>query len=305
MTREEVVSLLGPEGICGPVDVAVESTARKDGFDLVVFSYAASDGERVKALLLLPWEKKGKLPLIICHHQHGGRYDAGMTEPVGLCENPANTFALTMVHAGFAVLCPEQIGFGQRREIDPKTGELMNGRDNERWLFMHYYLIGRTYLGKCLRDLSRAVDALSFFQEVDTERIGICGHSMGGLIAFWDGWYDLRIKAIFSCCGFSYLQLLQDRHINHTFTMYLPGMLLHGDTPLLTDMIAPRPLYLTFGEEDHIFPPDGSKRIISHAKEVYAKQGASDRFTGEVTPDGHIFTMEKQEKAVSFFRKWL
>lgn len=287
---------------------SLATLTQEDGYRYTEISYQACDGETVQALLLIPdgvdIKANEKHPTIIAHHQHGGRYDAGMLEPAGLCENPANTFALTLCKAGFVVLCPEQIGFGRRRE-KLSDGQYMNGRDNERWLFIRYYLQGRTLLGKCLFDLECAVDVLANVPFVDNERIGICGHSMGGLIAYWFGWYEKRIKAITSACGFSSLTLLQKRHLNHTFTMYLPGLLKYGDTPDLLLDICPKPLYLSFGAEDKIFPKEGSQAICRMAKDIYAQQRASNQCNAEVTEDGHVFTEEKQSRAANFFRRFL
>lgn len=310
MDRALLIRLLGEK----PANQETQTTyslaplKQEEGYRYTEISYQACDGETVQALLLIPdgvdSEANEKHPTIIAHHQHGGRYDAGMLEPAGLCENPANTFALSLCKAGFIVLCPEQIGFGRRRE-KLADGQYMNGRDNERWFFIQYYLQGRTLLGKCLFDLECAVDVLEQLPFVDKERIGICGHSMGGLIAYWFGWYEKRIKAIASVCGFSSLALLQQRHLNHTFTMYLPGILNYGDTPDLLYDICPKPLYLTFGAEDRIFPADATLDICRKAQSIYTLQEASNQCIAEVTDDGHVFTEEKQVKAAEFFRRFL
>ncbi|MGH0054261.1 MAG: alpha/beta hydrolase family protein [Sphaerochaetaceae bacterium] len=310
MNREDVLQLLGDRPIQKGDSsgyLIVREEKRKD-FLLKEVAYKACDGETIEALLLIPPFldlSQGKhYPSIIALHQHGGRYDAGMLEPAGLCEHPANTFAVTLCKAGFIVLCPEQIGFGRRREQFP-DGTLMTGRDNERWLFIDYYLKGRTLLGKCLFDLSCAVDMLQRLPFVDKERIGVCGHSMGGLLSYWFGWYEKRVKAIFSCCGFSSLTLLQASHLNHTFAMYLPGLLTIGDTPELLEQLAPTPLYLSFGATDDIFPLEGSKHICAYAKSTYDTQHAGERCLVEITDDSHTFTPKKQEKATHFFKVWL
>ena len=310
MDRALLTSLLGkkPAKQKKPTAYDLTSLRQAEGYQWSELSYAASDGETVEALLLVPdgMDMKGseKYPLIIAHHQHGGRYDAGMLEPAGLCDNPANTFALNLCKAGFLVLCPEQIGFGRRRE-KLADGQYMNGRDNERWLFVQYYLEGRTLLGKCLFDLECAMDVLFTLPFVDGKRIGICGHSMGGLVAYWFGWYEQRIKAVASVCGFSSLALLQKRHLNHTFTMYLPALLQYGDTPDLLSDICPKPLYLSFGANDMIFPENGSRNICASAQSVYNQRSVSKQCQTEVTDDGHVFTEQKQTKAVEFFRRWL
>lgn len=309
MTRDDVLLLLGdmPDG---RLPLAVHAGEYRDmgTFGLQQVSYDVEAGERVSAYILIPHSidihGTKKHPAVVACHQHGGRYETGKSEPIGLCGDPANTFAVTLCSHGYVVICPDHTGFEERRE-HLSDGTLMDGRDNERWLFIDLLLHGRTLLGKNLSDLSRAIDVLGTLSFVDQDRICICGHSMGGLIALWGGWFDRRIKAIVSSCGFSSLAVLQAAHLNHTFSMYLPSLLKHGDTPEIISHFCPTPLYLTFGRQDRIFPYEESERICSYALALYEKAGAPEACRAEVTDDGHVFTDEKQKKTVDFFKAHL
>lgn len=305
MARENIIPLLGDMAPSRTeLRISIESSRDMGWYTLQEVSYNVEEAERISAFLLVPnsldLSSGQKYPAIIACHQHGGRYEVGKSEPVGLCDEPANTFALTLCEAGYIVICPENIGFESRRER-LADGTFMNGRENERWLFISYLLHGRTLLGKNIADLSHAVDVLEALEFVDRRKIGICGHSMGGLMALWAGWYDTRIAAIASSCGFSSLEVLQREHINHTFSMYLPSLLTHGDTPDLIPQICPRPLFLTFGRQDVIFPYMESERICAVAQDIYASHGVGGDCRAEVTDDGHIFTRAKQNQAVHFF----
>ncbi len=87
--------------------------------------------------------------------------------------------------------------------------------------------------------------------------------------------------------------------------MYLPGILDHGDIEDLFSLLAPTPLYLTFGADDPIFPKEGSHLLCTRAKEAYEAAGAIDALITEITDDGHGYTAEKQKKSVEFFNRWL
>ena len=49
----------------------------------------------------------------------------------------------------------------------------------------------------------RAVDLLQSLPEVDPERIGVIGHSLGGHNSIFVAVFDPRIKAVVSSCGFN------------------------------------------------------------------------------------------------------
>lgn len=266
-------------------------------------SYADCDGKPITALLLLPSHIDAPIPhpAIIACHQHAGEYEIGKEEPAGLAGDGSNAFALPLLEAGYVVFCPEHIGFGAR-QVSSLDG---SGREAERWLFVEELLKGRTLLGKSLHDLSRGLAVLSTLPGVDSSRIGIAGHSMGGLMAFWFGLFENRIRAVASSCGIGPLRLLQQRKLNHTFNMYLPGIFHHGDIEDLFSLLAPTPLYLTFGANDPIFPKEGSHLLCTRAKEAYESAGAMEALITEITDDGHGYTAEKQKKSVEFFNRWL
>ncbi len=58
---------------------------------------------------------------------------------------------------------------------------------------------------KAVWDNMRAVDLLRSLPEVDPERIGAIGHSLGGHNAIFTAVFDERIKVVVSSCGFTAL----------------------------------------------------------------------------------------------------
>ena len=50
---------------------------------------------------------------------------------------------------------------------------------------------------------TRAVDLLQSLPEVDAERIGCIGHSLGGHNTIFVGVFDTRLKVLVSSCGFN------------------------------------------------------------------------------------------------------
>jgi dienelactone hydrolase len=306
MTREDILALLGSFPDPVPVEPEIIEGRDLETYTRYLVRYLVEAGEQVESYLLIP-RGKGPFPAIVACHQHGDEYHVGKSEPVGVYENPANTFALTFCRQGFAVICPDNLGFEQRRpgpEQREKNPFLNNGK-YERLLFMDYILKGSTLQAKYISDLCRAVDTLEKIPEVDSGRIGACGHSLGGLEAFWLAWYDARVKCAVSSCGFAQISVLQKMGINHNYAMYLPALLKFGDYSDILSDLCPKPAMLSFGREDILLPMPAVEEMIGKAHSAYKAAGYAECLTSLILEEGHIFSPGAQKKAVDFFEKWL
>jgi hypothetical protein len=133
----------------------------------------------------------------------------------------------------------------------------------------------------------------------------VIGHSLGGLEALWLTWYDERIIAAVSSCGFGLLRTLVRDGINHGFATYIPGMLEVCDLDELVSALAPRAFLLTAGETDHLFPIDGVRVIVEKAQHQYMHAGMSGRFGAIVFPAGHSLPDGVKAEAYGFLDHWL
>lgn len=151
-----------------------------------------------------------------------------------------------------------------------------------------------------LSDLTRVVDVLETLDFVDPDRIGAIGHSLGGQEILWITWFDHRIKAAVSSCGFSQMKSILREGINHNFAMYTFGFLNYGDIGDLVADIAPRPYMMTNGSQDTIFPLDGVKEIAAMARERYAEYNAESNFKSIVFEGEHSFPKNVRDEAYDF-----
>lgn len=305
--REKVLECLGefPQ----KVDIRPEiiSSEDKGSHILQLVSYAVEEGERINAYLLLPKKLKDKNPAIIAAHQHNGEFFLGKSEPAGLTKNPMYHYGLDLCLRGYVVLCPDHLGFEDRRppEFERKENASLEGANYETFLFTKYYLEGKTLQAKYISDLCRGVDFLESLDFVDSERIGAIGHSLGGQETLWLTWYDSRIKAAVSSCGFSQIHTVLRERINHNKAMYVPGYLKIGDISDLVRDIAPRPFMMTNGSEDWIFPIDGVEEIARFAKEAYETAGAGDNFRSIIFEGQHSFPPEVKKEAYQWLDRHL
>lgn len=131
------------------------------------------------------------------------------------------------------------------------------------------------------------------------------GHSLGGLETLWLTWYDTRITAAVSSCGFGLLRTLVRDGINHGFAMYVPGILEVCDLDELVATLAPRPFLLTAGETDPIFPIDGVRSLVAKAQHHYTQEGVPAQFQAIVFPAGHSFPDDVKREAYDFLDRSL
>ncbi|MGH9451471.1 MAG: SUMF1/EgtB/PvdO family nonheme iron enzyme [Terriglobia bacterium] len=126
-----------------------------------------------------------------------------------------------------------------------------------------------TGLGKWVWDAHRVVDYLYTLPEVDRERIGIIGHSMGGKMALYAGAFDERIRAV----------VASEPGIGLDFSNYDDywyfGDFIHGipkgtDQHELLGLTAPRPFLLIGGD---MCDTAKSWYYINAAREVYKLYG--------------------------------
>lgn len=307
--REALLACLGgfPERVAP--EVAFESMVELPDHTRALISYQVEPTERVTAWLLSPVEQPPEQgwPAILASHQHGGLYHLGKSEPAGITGDEAYAYGLELCQRGYVVLCPDHLCFEDRRPSEEERfyNAFLVDQGYEKLEFTSRLVKGSCLQTKYLHDLSCALDVLTSLPTVDAARIGAIGHSLGGQETLWLTWFDERIKAGVSSCGFDLLQSLINAAINHNFAAYVPGMLNVCDTDGLLAMIAPRPFMLTAGENDPIFPVEGVRALADTVQQAYAQAGATEHFRALIFPGVHSFPAEIKAEAYAFLDRWL
>jgi len=307
--RAKLLQLLGDFPVREKLNCEIEKKRVVEGVTRYKLSYEVEGGQRIGAYLLspVPLEELGKKPALLAIHQHAGQFYLGKSEPAGLSAEEEYHYGLQLCKRGYVVLCPDLLCFEDRRpaEYRRKEGTAPEGALYERFEAMNYLLNGSTLQAKYLSDLSAGLDLLGQLEGVDQDRIGVIGHSLGGQESVWLAWYDERVRACVSSCGCSLYRAILRDEVTHNFSFYVPGFLKLGDMDDLLAEIAPRPLLLTNGKEDVIFPLDGVIEMAQSVKEVYREQGHGNRFKSIRFPGGHGFPQNVREEAYDWLDKWL
>ncbi len=308
--RRAIIAHLGHFPERAMLAVKTESTEELEDHTRSLVTYAVETGERVPAWLLTPRGEtpRGGWPAILAIHQHAGQFELGKSEPAGLRGASRSYYGLELCKRGYVVLCPDLLCFEDRRppeEIRLANKGTLDGKGYEQFEFTRCILYGSCLQTKYLHDLSCALDVLSALPNVDAQRLGVIGHSLGGQETLWLTWYDSRVKVGVSSCGFGSIPTILRDGINHNLALYVPGLLELCDLDGLLAGIAPRPFLLTSGEADRIFPIDGVRTIVAKAQEAYAQAGVPERLRAIIFPDGHTIPDDVKAEAYAFLDQWL
>jgi dienelactone hydrolase len=307
--RQALVTRLGhfPERV--PLSPTVSATIDEGAYTRALVTYLVEAGDQVSAWLLMPHGAvpPDGWPAVLAIHQHANQYGLGKAEPAGLTGNSMYAYGQEVCRRGYAVLCPDLLCFEDRRPApaESQANRALADAGYERFEFTKRLLAGSCLQTKYLHDLLCAVDVLTSLPAINRERVGVIGHSLGGLEALWLTWYDARISVAVSSCGFGLLRTIVRDSINHGFAAYVPGMLEVCDLDELVMAVAPRAFLLTAGETDPLFPIDGVRSLVEQARHRYTQEGVPERFQAILFPSGHGFPDEVKGEAYGFLDRWL
>lgn len=284
------------------VDLRFGPCSEEEGYGLVKISYLVEPDERVSAWLLVPEDVNADRPgpAVAVWHQHNHQWELGKSEPAGLSGDPRQHVGPWLARAGYVVLCPDALGFEDRRD------EALPGDAYERFLFLRYVVEGKCLAWKNILDMRRAIDVLEQLPEVDAQRIGCFGHSMGATFTWLVGPFEPRLQCLVAnCCLPTYAGIHRERII-HCYANFIPGWLRYGDTPDVAALIAPRPLWMNFGEDDAGSPIDEVRRGLETIRAAYAGCDAAELFEANIEPGvGHEITDSMWRRSLAWFDRHL
>lgn len=295
-SRQKLYGLLGdlPDRN-RPISYKVLSESRDKKYILERLVLDLNGIESVPAYLVRPLTD-GPYPCMLYNHAHGGDYPLGKEELIrgrDLLQEPP--YAQALAERGIAALCIDAWCFGERRGIT----------ESEQFKYMLWH--GQVLWGMMLFDSLRAVDYLCSRPDIDSERIGTVGLSMGSTIAWWLAALDTRIKVCVDiCCLTDFQALIEARGLDgHGIYYYVPSLLKHFSTADINALVAPRPHLSLAGNFDPLTPRAGLERIDQALKAAYAELESPDAWELKRFNVGHFETAEMRLAVLDFLDKWL
>ena len=295
--REELYALLGdlPDRQ-RPAAARKVGEEEREGYVLEKLVLDLNGIEEVPAFFARPQDASGRAPAILYNHAHGGGYDIGKNEFVNhrdaLQEPP---YARELTSRGYVGLCIDTWLFSERR-----------GR-TESELFKQMLWHGQVLWGMMVYDNLRALDYLVSRADVDGDRIGTLGLSMGSTMAWWTAALDPRIKVTVDlCCLTDFQALIDTRGLDgHGIYYYVPGLLKSFTSAQINALIAPRPHLSLAGNYDKLTPPAGLDRIDRELREAYGRQGASEHWKLLRYETGHFESAAMRAEVLDFLARFL
>jgi dienelactone hydrolase len=195
----------------------------------------------------------------------------------------------------------ERIGKGPAGTTENKGGQEMTLSKLNLWL-------GRSLWGMQLRDEQCLLDYLETRDDIDMNRLGVTGMSMGCTRSWWLAAIDERPRAVVGVACFTrYTELIAHGYMRyHGIYYFVPGILQHFDTEAIHALIAPRPHLELSGDQDPGAPTDGIETLERILADVYKLYGKPEHFRSVVyAKTGHEYLPEMREEMVAWFGKHL
>jgi acetyl esterase/lipase len=295
--RKELYGLLGdlPDRSSKIMETKVLEQRRGD-YVLETLMLDLNGIEPVPAYFARPANGRGPLPTIIYNHAHGGDWVLGKDELInGRAAIHDPPYAEELTRHGYNTLCIDCWNFGERR-----------GR-TESELFKEMLWKGQVLWGMMVYDTLRAVDYVAGRPDVDAQRLGTLGLSMGSTMAWWLAALDMRIKVCVDiCCLTDFEAIIESRGLDeHGIYYYVPNLLKHFTTAGINALIAPRPHLALAGNYDKLTPPAGLDRIDAELKRIYAAENAANAWQLRRYDIAHFETAAMRAEIVAFLKQWL
>jgi hypothetical protein len=293
-SMQQVMGPLPDESKKVPLDVKVVEETTTPKFIRKKITYAVEKGDRLAAYLFLPRDGKGKVPAVLCLHPTHRELGKGV--PAGFGPKADRHYAVHLAERGYVTLAPDYVKMGEAT-FDPYAHGYVSATMKGIWNHM------------------RSVDLLQSLPEVDPERIGVIGHSLGGHNSMFVAVFDERIKCVVSNCGFCsfptyYKGNLQgwshDGYMPRIRTAYgLDPKKMPFDFTEVVAALAPRPFLASAPVMDHNFDVQGVKDCISAATPVYELLGAKEKLAANYPDCGHDFPDDVRKVAYDWLDRWL
>lgn len=288
-----------------PFNIKIIDSLKEGNHTRYEIKFTVAKNEDLTALLYVPVQKgkPKKLPAMLVLH---GTDPLGKYVLSGKSPKPNRAYAIEMAQRGYVVIAPDYPSFGGSEDYNFETDRYESG--TMKGIFNHM----------------RCVDLLQARKDVDPERIGVIGHSLGGHNAMFVGAFDTRLKVIVSSCGWT---LFENYNIGEEGTKKYGGAL--GPwaqtryMPLIRDKynldakkipfdfdeviatLAPRPFFSNSSLNDANFDVNGVKKGIAHVSQVYRFLKAENNLQVRYPVATHDFPPATRLEAYKFIDKVL
>jgi len=298
--RKELWSLLGDlpwQHRAAPPKLL--KTETHEGYTLERLVLDLNGIEPVPALLLIPDKRQSPAPALLYIHWHGGMYGLGK-EQLLRGVDVQSAYAPVCVEKGLVTLAIDSWCFGERKHEE-------DGEKGEEDAFKLMLWRGRVLFGMMMFDELRALEYLASRPEVDPQRLGALGMSMGATKAWWLAALEPRVHLCLDvCCLTDYEELIKNRALSeHGIYYYVPSLLKHFQTADINELIVPRPRLSVNGRQDPLTPALGVEKIRNHLLPLYREYGRETNCRIDLFDSAHVELPEMRKLIVEWMDRYL
>ena len=273
----------------------------------------------VPAYVLIP-DGDGPFPAINALHDHGAHLFIGkekMIRPLA-CEDStvikdADEWAMTLYDGqfvgdylakhGYVVFSADAPMWGERGQQEGPR------RDRYDMIAGNMMMYGIDLSAYMTYDDIAGTEFLATMPEVDANRIGCMGCSMGAYRAWMLSALSDRIKVGVSICWMvttdEQMSFNYDRTENGGFANCFPGLRRWLDYPHVASMACPKAMLFINGAQDKLFPVPGVEKAFKAMHDTWKSQNADDKLETEIWDIPHSCPLKAQERTLQFFQKHL
>ncbi len=303
----------------GPLNEKSLTKLDRQGYTLEKIQFDSEPGEVVPACVLIPHGIQPPFPALVCLHAEG----QSKADIIGEAGKDSGTppgripFAKRLAEKGYLVVAMDMKGAGDRMVKDRYMGKPFDwdraSADEKRQIALaqlnqaalNELLHGRTWMGRTIWDIKRAIDYIGTRKDVARYKIGCMGESLGGAAAALAAVYDDRIRVVVSAGGVTTYEAMQREGIGGPVGLYLPGMLRYTDMPDFVSMVAPRHLLIAGGKKDLLHPAEAAQKTAEAARKVCQLYGYPDNVLLQLDDSALTLSERTFQDAWAWLEKWM
>lgn len=278
------------------LEIRIKATEDREKHVRQTIDFISEEGDRSPCYLYLPKGiKEGeRRPAIVALHP---THKIGKDVTDGLSQRPNRAYAKELADRGYVVIAPDYLSFGEYADYDFEKDRYSSGTMKAIWNHM------------------RCVDLLQARGDVDGERIGAIGHSLGGHNAIFLGVMDARIKVVVSSCGWTPFHDYKAGDITGwTSNRYMPSLKkVYGldvdkvpfDFHELIAALAPRAFFSNSPLHDSNFDYRGIEKAAPEIRKIYNLYGVADKMRIAYPDAQHDFPTQVREESYRFLDRFL
>jgi len=200
---------------------------------------------------------------------------------------------------GYVVFAADALYWGDRGRAEGVSYEAQQA------LAANLFQLGYTWAGLILWDDIRSAEFVQGLAEVDPDRIGAIGLSMGSYRTWSLAAATDIVKAGAAICWMGDTPTLTTPGNNQTrgqsaYSMIHPNLRNFLDYPDVASIACPKPMLFYNGKQDRLFPVAGVEACYEKLQRVWHDQGAQDQLVTQLWDVPHVFNREMQAKAFQF-----